>query len=101
MRMETLGDPMLDFDSMNDLTISFLGGTATNFSNLPSFVLDCLEAEGKPLGSMTTAERREAVAYLDSIGFFSLRNSIDVLCERSFTSRVCLYGDIKKAQNRG
>lgn len=91
---------MLNFDPMNRPTISFLGKTTDDFSNLPTFMLDCLESEGKSLGSMTTEERRDAVAYLDSVGFFALRKSIDVLCERSFTSRVCLYGDIQKARNQ-
>lgn len=53
---------------------------------------------GKPLTFLSSEERRQCIKYMDSMGFFKLKGSIEILAKEMGRSRYTLYADLRSAR---
>ncbi|MDO5114733.1 MAG: helix-turn-helix transcriptional regulator [Synergistaceae bacterium] len=55
---------------------------------------------GCPLEFLSSDERKECIRYLDSLGFFKLKGSIDYLAKEMKKSRFTLYADLRAERKK-
>ena len=53
---------------------------------------------GRPLEYLSSSERRECIRYLDEIGFFQLKGSVEMLAKAVNKSRYTLYADLREVR---
>ena len=53
---------------------------------------------GRPLEYLSSSERRECIRYLDEIGFFQLKGSVETLAKAVNKSRYTLYADLREVR---
>ncbi|WP_083258413.1 helix-turn-helix domain-containing protein [Synergistes jonesii] len=53
---------------------------------------------GRPLEYLSSSERRECIKYLDEIGFFQLKGSVETLAKAVNKSRYTLYADLREVR---
>ena len=66
-----------------------------------TFLEHYIDVNGLQLTRLNTENRRQVVRDLKDLGYFDLRDSIDVFANMSGTSRVTIYADIKNAKEHG
>lgn len=54
---------------------------------------------GKPLNFLNSEERKQCIKYLDSLGFFKLKGSIESLAKEMGRSRYTLYADLRSVRD--
>lgn len=47
---------------------------------------------------LSVEERRDIIAQLDDLGFFDLKDSVEVFADHACVSKVTIYTDIKKTR---
>jgi predicted transcriptional regulator YheO len=65
------------------------------------FLEEYVQSMGINLMQLNFEGRRYVVRDLKEMGYFDLRDSVDVFAEMSGTSRVTIYADIKNAKEHG
>lgn len=81
--------------------ITVYGKQIDTFMDLPEMVLSAYEEKtGVILRKTDTRQRRKAVEELSSIGFFSLRDSVEAFSRRSDSSRITIYSDLARLKNK-
>lgn len=53
---------------------------------------------GKPLSFLNSEERKQCIRYMDGLGFFKLKGSIESLAKEMGRSRYTLYADLRSAR---
>ncbi len=56
---------------------------------------------GKPLNFLNCEERKQCIRYMDDLGFFKLKGSIESLAKEMGRSRYTLYADLRSARKEG
>jgi predicted transcriptional regulator YheO len=54
---------------------------------------------GKPLIFLSSEERKQCIKYMDSLGFFKLKGSIESLAKETGRSRYTLYADLRSVRD--
>jgi len=85
---------------MEDFSITIGSTRLTNLTRIIDAVLDEYEASiGTGLDELRVDERRRAVEFLYSIGYFDMRDSVESFCSRAHVSRITVYEHLKRAIN--
>lgn len=80
------------------IPLSFEGAKMERFADDEgegSFIAMARRKMGSPLEYLARDERRECIKYLDDLGFFKLKGSIDRLAKETQKSRFTLYADLR------
>lgn len=56
---------------------------------------------GKPLNFLNSEERKQCIKYMDNLGFFKLKGSIESLSKEMNRSRYTLYADLRSVRKKG
>jgi predicted transcriptional regulator YheO len=65
------------------------------------FLEEYVQSMGINLMQLNFEGRRYVVRDLKEMGYFDLRDSVDIFAEMSGTSRVTIYADLKNAKEHG
>lgn len=85
---------------MEDFSITIGSTRLTSLSRIVDAVLDQYEASiGACLNELRVEDRRRAVEFLYSIGYFDMRDSVESFCSRAHVSRITVYEHLKRAIN--
>ena len=81
-------------DEMSGITL--FGKEVASLHDLAHRLLSAyVEANGIKLTHLDTEGRRQVIRSLHALGYFDLRDSVDVFSDMSGVSRVTIYADIK------
>lgn len=95
--MKDMGDFM-----MRTTPLSFENVKAEKFSGIKdhkSLIEKARKKFGKPLNFLSSDERKQCIKFMDSLGFFKLKGSIESLAKEMGRSRYTLYADLRTLRN--
>lgn len=94
--LKDMGDFM-----MKTTPLSFENVHAENFGGVKgheTLIEKARKKIGKPLTFLSSEERKQCIKYMDSLGFFKLKGSIESLAKEMGRSRYTLYADLRSAR---
>ena len=94
--LKDMGDFM-----MKTTPLSFENVHAENFGGVnghDTLIEKARKKIGKPLTFLSSEERKQCIKYMDSLGFFKLKGSIESLAKEMGRSRYTLYADLRSAR---
>ena len=95
--MKDMGDFM-----MKTIPLSFESVKTEKFGGIKdhmSLIEKARKKFGKPLNFLNSEERKQCIKYMDSLGFFKLKGSIESLAKEMGRSRYTLYADLRTVRN--
>lgn len=87
---------------MKTIPLSFENVKTEKFSGVKddqSLIEKARKKFGKPLNFLSSEERKQCIKYMDSLGFFKLKGSIDSLAKEMGRSRYTLYANLRSVRN--
>lgn len=95
--MKDMGDFM-----MKTIPLSFESVKTEKFGGIKdhmSLIEKARKKFGKPLNFLSSEERKQCIKFMDSLGFFKLKGSIESLAKEMGRSRYTLYADLRTIRN--
>ena len=94
--LKDMGDFM-----MKTIPLSFENVQAEKFGGVKghgTLIEKARKKFGKPLTFLSSEERKQCIKYMDGLGFFKLKGSIESLAKEMGRSRYTLYADLRSAR---
>lgn len=94
--LKDMGDFM-----MKTIPLSFENVQTEKFSGVrgdQTLIEKARKKFGKPLSFLNSEERKQCIRYMDGLGFFKLKGSIESLAKEMGRSRYTLYADLRSAR---
>jgi len=95
--LKDMGDFM-----MRTIPLSFESVKTEKFSGIKdheSLIEKARKKFGKPLNFLNSEERKQCIKFMDSLGFFKLKGSIESLAKEMGRSRYTLYADLRSVRD--
>ncbi|MEA4871430.1 MAG: helix-turn-helix transcriptional regulator [Synergistaceae bacterium] len=95
--LKDMGDFM-----MRTVPLSFESVKTEKFSGIKdheSLIEKARKKFGKPLNFLNSEERKQCIKFMDSLGFFKLKGSIESLAKEMGRSRYTLYADLRSVRD--